>query len=68
MRPIVHKNTQPKNYMARHPANGEGHKKFRKRDEINDAEAHQVCPWVRILEAKQRCGSSSIMTSGITLL
>ena len=32
------------------------------------AEAQQVCPWVRILETKQRCGSSLTMISGLTLL
>ena len=34
--------------MPRHPANCGGYKKLKKGDEINGAEAHQVCPWVRI--------------------
>ena len=37
-------------YMPRHPADGGGYKKFffKKRNEINGTEVHQVCPWVRI--------------------
>ena len=70
VRTTVRKYTEPENYIPRHPANGGGYKiiKKKKRDEINGAEANQVCPWVRILESKQRCGSSSTMTSWLTLL